>query len=173
MSILHVWWRSFASLLWRFFASLQGFPYVFEPSRTVCAFHHWSESMRMQGYNRAASHVCMVQVILRAKRDADLPVILMHCVRRWPTTWTLSRLILEILIWLDAAPGLRLNKTGNLRAMEHRGAIVQPLSPWKISKCYMFWVCVFILSYPAFNAHGPCYVVIFDLSDSTFFRIIT
>ena len=63
------------------FASLQGIPYVLKPSRTVCAFHHWSESMRMQGYNRAAGHVCMVQVILRAKHDADLHVILVQCVR--------------------------------------------------------------------------------------------
>jgi hypothetical protein len=62
-------------------AFLQGLPYVLKPSRTVCAFHYLSESMRMRGYNRAAGHVCMVQVISRAKRDADLHVSLVQCVR--------------------------------------------------------------------------------------------
>jgi hypothetical protein len=159
--------------------SIQGLPYGLKPSRKVCAFHHWSESMRMQGYNRAAGHVCMVQVILRAKRDTDLHVILVQCVsvsvivRRCPKTWMLKRLILEILIVLDATPGLIFNKTGTVRTMEQRGTFVQTLLPWKSNKYYVFWVCVCSLIYPAFIAHGPCYVVICDLSDSTFFHIIT
>jgi hypothetical protein len=32
---------------------------------------------------------------------------------------------------------------------------VQPLLLWKSSKCYILWVCVFSLRYPACNAHAP------------------
>jgi len=40
---------------------------------------------------------------------------------------------------------------------------------WKSNKCYILWVCVCSLRYPACNAHAPCYIVIWGLSDSTIF----
>ena len=43
-------------------------------------------------------------------------------------------------------------KTGNIRTTYHWGAFVQPLLPCKSSKCYLFWVGVRILRYPACNA---------------------
>ena len=47
------------------------------------------------------------------------------------------------------------NKTGNVRVMQHWGAFVQPLLLWKSNKCYILWVCVCSLRYPACNAHAP------------------
>ena len=173
MSVLHVGWRSFAALLWRFLCVPSKTSWCFEPSRAVCAFHHRCESWRMQGYVRATGHVCMVQVIFRTKRDAGLHLILAQCVRCWLTTWILNRLIFQILILLDAPPGLRFNKTGNVRVMENWGSFVQSLSPCTSDNYYMFWVCVCSLSYPAFNARGPCFVVVCDLSGCAFIHVIT
>jgi hypothetical protein len=45
--------------------------------------------------------------------------------------------------------------------------------PWK-SKCYVFWVCVRSLSYPARKAHAPYYIVICSLSGpTTIFHIVS
>ena len=47
------------------------------------------------------------------------------------------------------------NQTGNARITWHRGAFVQQLLLWKSSECYILWVCVCRLRYPAWNAHAP------------------
>ena len=49
------------------------------------------------------------------------------------------------------------NKTGNVLILQHWGAFVQQLLQWKSSKNYILRVCVCIwsLSYPAWNAHVP------------------
>jgi hypothetical protein len=39
--------------------------------------------------------------------------------------------------------------------MLYWGAFVQPLLLWESNKCYIFWVCVYSLWYPATNAHSP------------------
>ena len=37
--------------------------------------------------------------------------------------------------------------------------LVQPFLQWKSSKCYILWVCICSLRYPARNAHGSyCYL---------------
>jgi hypothetical protein len=38
---------------------------------------------------------------------------------------------------------------------------------------YIYWVCVCSLSYPAYNAHAPYYIVTYGLSGSIFFHIIS
>jgi hypothetical protein len=45
------------------------------------------------------------------------------------------------------------NKTGNVRITVHWGASVQPLLQWKNNKYYIFWMCIYSLSYPARNPH--------------------
>ena len=49
---------------------------------------------------------------------------------------------------------------------------MQPLLQWKCNKCYMFWMCVGSLRYPACNAHAPYYIVICGLSGCTVFSHI-
>jgi hypothetical protein len=43
------------------------------------------------------------------------------------------------------------------------------LLPWKSNKYYILWVCVCSLSYPAYTAHAPYYIVICGLSGCTVF----
>jgi hypothetical protein len=38
---------------------------------------------------------------------------------------------------------------------QYWGAFEQPLLSWKCNKCYIFWVFVCSLRYPACNAHAP------------------
>jgi hypothetical protein len=45
------------------------------------------------------------------------------------------------------------NKTGNTRTTYHWGAFMQPLLQSKSNECYLCWVCVCILRYPACNAN--------------------
>jgi len=46
------------------------------------------------------------------------------------------------------------NKTGNVRITLHWGASVQQLLQRRSSKYYIFWVCIYSLSYPARNPHA-------------------
>jgi hypothetical protein len=48
-------------------------------------------------------------------------------------------------------------KTGNVRITWHWEAFACPLLPWKSNKCYVFWMCVCSLSYPAYWLHAPYY----------------
>ena len=50
---------------------------------------------------------------------------------------------------------------------------MQPQLLWKSNRYYISWVCVFNLSYPACNAYVPCYIIVWGLSGSTFFHIIS
>jgi len=50
-----------------------------------------------------------------------------------------------------------------------KGAFAKPLLAWKNSKCFILWVCVCSLRYPACSAHAPYYIVICVLSHSTIF----
>jgi hypothetical protein len=50
---------------------------------------------------------------------------------------------------------------------------VQPLLPWKSSKCYIFGVFDCSLSYPACKSYAPCYSVTCGLSDSSLLGHIT
>jgi len=44
----------------------------------------------------------------------------------------------------------------------------------KISKYYLFWLCVCSIGYPACNAHAPYYIVVCILyCSTTFFFIIS
>jgi hypothetical protein len=43
---------------------------------------------------------------------------------------------------------------------KYSGAFAKTLMMWKSNKCYIFWACVCSLSYPAYNAHAPHYIVI-------------
>ena len=49
----------------------------------------------------------------------------------------------------------RRKKTSNVRITRHWSAFVQPLVQWKSNMCYILWMCVCILRYPACNAHAP------------------
>jgi hypothetical protein len=50
----------------------------------------------------------------------------------------------------------------------------KPLLQWKSNTCYIFWVCICNITYPACKAHAACYSVICGLSISTpFFHIIS
>lgn len=41
-------------------------------------------------------------------------------------------------------------------------------------KCYLFWLCVFCVFYPIWNAPAPYYIIICGLSDSAlFFHVIS
>jgi hypothetical protein len=52
--------------------------------------------------------------------------------------------------------------------------ITWSLSPWKSDKCYLFWVCVCSLSYPACKAHALYCIAICGLSGCTvFFHVIS
>ena len=42
--------------------------------------------------------------------------------------------------------------TGNVRIMQHWDAFVQPSLRWKSNENYIFWACVYSLSYPAYSA---------------------
>ena len=44
-------------------------------------------------------------------------------------------------------------KLGNVRITLHWGASVQPLLQWTSNMYYIFWVCIYSLSYPARNPH--------------------
>ena len=47
------------------------------------------------------------------------------------------------------------NRAVNVRITLHWNAILQPLLQWKSSKCYIFWLRVCGLGYPACDAHAP------------------
>ena len=47
------------------------------------------------------------------------------------------------------------NSTGSVRITWYWNAFTQPLLRWKSSKYYIFWVWVYMLSYPAWYAHAP------------------
>ena len=53
--------------------------------------------------------------------------------------------------------------------------VLQLLLPWKSNNHYIFWVCVFSLTYPTCNAHASYYMAICDLSGcrKKFFRLIS
>jgi hypothetical protein len=38
-------------------------------------------------------------------------------------------------------------------------AFVQPLLQWKSNEYYIYWVCVYSLRYPTYNAHSPCFLL--------------
>ena len=57
---------------------------------------------------------------------------------------------------------------------QHWRALVQPSLPWKNNNCYIFWVCVCSVSYPACKASALYYIVIYVVSGcTTFFHIIS
>jgi hypothetical protein len=59
--------------------------------------------------------------------------------------------------WAPAISSLALfNKTRNVRITSQWHAFAQLFLRWK-NKCYIFWVCVCSLRYPAYNARAPYY----------------
>ena len=57
----------------------------------------------------------------------------------------------KILKGTDNRDGI-MQQLGNVRITWYWGAFVPPLLPWKSSKYYIFWVCVYSLRYTARNA---------------------
>ena len=62
--------------------------------------------------------------------------------------------------------GLARLKPGTVRITLTTDAFALPLLPWKSNKYYIFYVCVWSLSYPTCIAHAPCNIVICVLPDS-------
>jgi hypothetical protein len=59
--------------------------------------------------------------------------------------------------------------TYNLTLRRVRASVVA----WKSNEYYIFWVCVWGLSYPACNVHVPSYIVICGLCGRTMFSRVT
>ena len=66
------------------------------------------------------------------------------------------------------------NKTSNVYINVTLRCICITIVALETNKYYIFWVCVYSLSHPAFKAHAPYYSVICGLSGSTIlFHIIS
>jgi hypothetical protein len=84
-----------------------------------------------------------------------LHFLLEHSCHKWKGIKSSCRVCLKYHRVTPKCLRIKEDKTGNVRIRWHRGAFLQPLLKWKISKYYTSWVCICSLSYPACNAHPP------------------
>jgi hypothetical protein len=73
-----------------------------------------------------------------------------------PVTLSISTGLFWILVFVAEESN---NKTDNVHTAWHWGAFVQPLLSSKIKNCYIIWLRSCSFSYPACNAHGPCWLL--------------